>query len=58
MPRRRGSPDPLAIIPPVDETPEQRAARLQVEAQAAKISAEIDAQLEVRVLVFYSVRLL
>jgi guanine nucleotide-binding protein subunit alpha len=47
MPRRPPSPDPLVILPPPDETPQQRATRLQSEAEAAKISAAIDAELEV-----------
>ena len=49
MPRRAPSPDPLTIItrPPLDETPQQRAVRTQAEAEALKISTEIDAQLEV-----------
>ena len=49
MPRRPTSPDPLSIIsrPPPDESPQQRAARTQAEAEALRISAEIDAQLEV-----------
>lgn len=47
MPRRSNTPDPLSIAPPVDETPQQRAARLQAEAEAARVNAEIDAQIEV-----------
>jgi guanine nucleotide-binding protein alpha-1 subunit len=50
MPRRPASPDPLnlATRPPIDETSQQRAEREQAEAEALRISAEIDAQLEVR----------
>lgn len=49
MPRRPASPDPLAVVikPPPDETPQQRASRLQAEVEASRISAEIDAQIEV-----------
>lgn len=49
MPRRPASPDPLSVLtlPPPDETPQQRAARAQAEAEALRISTEIDAQLEV-----------
>ncbi|KAG6833403.1 hypothetical protein H0H87_007388 [Tephrocybe sp. NHM501043] len=41
------SEDPLtlALAPPPDETPEQRAARESAEAQAKKISDEIDEQI-------------
>ncbi|KAF8498835.1 guanine nucleotide binding protein, alpha subunit [Hysterangium stoloniferum] len=46
MPRRPPSPDPLVILPPPGETPQQRAERLQAEAEAIKISAAIDAELE------------
>ncbi|GJJ06492.1 hypothetical protein Clacol_000684 [Clathrus columnatus] len=48
MPRRPTSPDPLsvAIQPPADETPQQRTARQQAEVEAARISGEIDAQIE------------
>jgi guanine nucleotide-binding protein alpha-1 subunit len=50
MPRRPASPDPLNIVvrPPPDENSQQRAARAQAEAEALRISAEIDAQLDVR----------
>lgn len=50
MPRRPASPDPLSVAtrPPPDESPQQRAEREQIEAEAERISAEIDAQLEVR----------
>lgn len=49
MPRRPTSPDPLSIVirPPIDETPHERAARTQAEAEALRISAEIDAELDV-----------
>ncbi|KAF8588004.1 G-protein alpha subunit [Ramaria rubella] len=48
MPRRPVSPDPLTIVtqPPPDESPQERAARVQAEAEALRISAEIDAQLD------------
>lgn len=44
-----GEVDPIALAlrPPADETPQQRAARIRDEAEAKKVSDSIDAQLAV-----------
>lgn len=44
-----GDPDPLALAlrPPTDESPAERAARLRDEAEAKKVNDSIDAQINV-----------